>query len=188
VRRVVLVRHCESSGPEPDAPLTPAGAAQAVALAARLAALDVDHVVSSPLARARESIGPFARATGLAVTLDPRLVERRLAPAPVADFLAEVRRGFDDPEQRLPGGESARDACERGRAVLDELLASAHRLPLAATHGQLLGLVLRSIDGRFGFAEWRALANPDVFVVERDGAGTLRFARLDPVAPGMPVG
>ncbi len=177
MRRVVLVRHCESVGPAPDAPLTAAGRAQALALAERLAPLGIDHVVSSPFVRACESIAPFARASGLPITIDPRLAERRIAPAPVVDLADEVRRMFDDRDHRLPGGESAREARARGSAVLDELLASAHRAPVAVTHGQLLALVLRAIDGRLGFAEWQAMTSPDVFVVEADPAGRRSYRR-----------
>ena len=179
MRRVVLVRHCEAVGPAPDAPLTADGRAQATALVARLVPLGIDHVVSSPFVRARESILPFAHATGLQVVTDARLVERRVAGAPVADLAGEVRHAFDDLDHRLPGGESAREAQARGCAVLYELLASADRGPLAVTHGQLLALVLRAIDGRFGFAAWLELDNPDVFVVEADSAGPRRYRRME---------
>ena len=178
MRRVLLLRHCESTGPASDAPLTPVGHAQAAALVATLAPLGIDHIVSSPFARAVESIAPFARAAGLDVDVDGRLAERRVAAAPVADIGDEVRRAFDDVDHRLPGGESAREAQARGCAVVDELLASPHRAPVAVTHGQLLALLLPAVDGRFGFVEWRALASPDVFVIEDDGAGR-RHRRLE---------
>jgi broad specificity phosphatase PhoE len=41
-RRLYLIRHCESAGQHPDAPLTSIGCAQAVALADRLASLQID--------------------------------------------------------------------------------------------------------------------------------------------------
>jgi 2,3-bisphosphoglycerate-dependent phosphoglycerate mutase len=178
VRAVLLVRHCESTGPAPEAPLTIAGREQARRLAERLRPLDIDHVVSSPFARARQTIAPLALARVLPVHLDDRLVERRLAAAPVAQLPEEVRRSFDDLDHHLPGGESGRDAQTRGRAVLDELLTSAHRLPLAVTHGQLLAWILRSIDGSFGFEGWRALASPDVFRIDLGADGVRRFTRL----------
>jgi 2,3-bisphosphoglycerate-dependent phosphoglycerate mutase len=186
VRRVVLLRHCEATGPAPDAPLTTAGRAQAAALVDRLLPLGIDHVVSSPFARARESIAPFAQAAGLSVAIDSRLAERRVAAAPVADLAGEVRRAFADLDHRLPGGESAREAEARGCAVVGELLASAHRVPLAVTHGQLLALMLRAIDDRFGFADWRAMTSPDVVVVEVDARGRRRFDRLGTEHAGVP--
>jgi len=45
---LLLVRHCESSGPEPDAPLTSRGRAQAARLARFLAEYSIDALVASP--------------------------------------------------------------------------------------------------------------------------------------------
>lgn len=59
--RVYLVRHCESSGQQPDAPLTALGAAQAEQLAAFLRPFGVGWIVSSPFRRARQSVEPLAR-------------------------------------------------------------------------------------------------------------------------------
>ncbi len=66
----------------------------------------------------------------------------------------------------------------RGRAALEAALASGDTLPALVSHGQLLSLVLRSIDPAFGFEDWARLANPDVFVVEAENEGRLRFQRL----------
>jgi 2,3-bisphosphoglycerate-dependent phosphoglycerate mutase len=57
---ILLMRHCESSGQAPAAALTERGRAQARSLAAFLAAHPVDHLISSPYLRARETIAPFA--------------------------------------------------------------------------------------------------------------------------------
>lgn len=174
---VLVVRHCATSGQEPDAPLTEAGCRQALELADRLSALPVDRVVSSPYARAVATIEPFARRSGLAIERDERLAERRISPQPVAHWRELVRRAFDDPDFALPGGESGREALARGLAVLHELLDGPHRLPAAVTHGHLLALVLHSIDPGFGFAGWSGLRNPDLFRLERDERGRLSFAR-----------
>lgn len=68
---LVLVRHgepvrVEGAGDEPaDPPLTPAGAEQARRVGAWLAAEEIDHVVTSPLRRARETARPLASTLGL---------------------------------------------------------------------------------------------------------------------------
>ena len=176
-RRVLLVRHCESTAQHPDAPLTSAGLAQADQLAARLAALAPDHVVSSPYLRARQSIAPLAQALGLPVAVDERLRERRLGEAPLDDWRAAVRASFEDLDRVLPGGESSRAAQQRGRAALDDILAGGHRLPVLATHGNLLALLLTAIDGRFGYAGWESLRNPDVMLLSVE-AGAWSYRRL----------
>src|SRR4051812_46465684 len=49
---LLLVRHCQSSGQAPDAPLTPLGQQQADQLADLLQARGIARIVSSPYTRA----------------------------------------------------------------------------------------------------------------------------------------
>jgi 2,3-bisphosphoglycerate-dependent phosphoglycerate mutase len=78
----------------------------------------------------------------------------------------------------VPGGESAREALARAREAFDALLASSGSLIAVASHGQLLSLLLHSIDGRFGYDGWQSLSNPDVLLVSADRAGALAFTRI----------
>ena len=88
--RLILVRHAEAAPGDPDdlRPLTPAGRDAARRLAERLAALEPDAVVSSPLLRARETAQPIAEAAGV----DPE-VDERLAPGATADDLRAAVAG-----------------------------------------------------------------------------------------------
>ncbi len=178
--RVLIVRHCESSGQAGEAPLTAAGYAQAEALAERLTAHPIDRIVSSSYRRAQETIAPFAARAGLRIELEPRLVERRLSAAPIPDWREVVRRSFGELDFAVPGGESGRQTLERGWAALEEVLAGGHKLPVIVSHGQLISLVLSRIDPSFGFDGWQSLANPDVILVERDARRGLSFHRLAP--------
>jgi 2,3-bisphosphoglycerate-dependent phosphoglycerate mutase len=177
-RALLLVRHCEATGP-PANVLTETGRAQAVALASRLAPLAIDHVVSSPYARARATIEPFSKRSGLPIHIDERLAERTLSAVPTDAWREAVRRSFVDLDARLPGGESGREVLARGWAALHALLAEGHRLPVAVSHGQLMSLVLHSIDAGFGHAGWESLRNPDVILLESDAAERFRFRRLE---------
>ena len=173
---LLLVRHCESSGPQPDAALTERGRIQAARLARFLAEYVIDALVASPFLRARQSIAPFADARALPVVIDARLAERRMAPGPVDAWRDVVHVSFDDLDHCLPGGESGRETLARGRAAIEELLVRGHRLPCVVSHGQLISLVLHSIDPGFGFRGWESLSNPDVYLL--DGGRCLRFERL----------
>jgi 2,3-bisphosphoglycerate-dependent phosphoglycerate mutase len=175
--RLLLVRHCQSSGQQPDAPLTEAGHAQAHALAERLCAFPIDRVVSSSYARARATLAPLASRLGLELELDERLVERRMSPAPIDHWREVVARSFVDPDFAVPGGESGRETLERGWKALASIFDASHALPAVASHGQMISLLLHRIDPGFGFAGWESMANPDVFLLERDGAGRLSFRR-----------
>jgi len=180
MRRLLLVRHCQSSGQHAEASLTDLGHAQARALAERLAAHPIDRVVSSTYRRARETLAPFAARAGLELHVDERLVERRLSPEPIDGWRDVVARSFVDPDFAVPGGESAREVLARGWAALESILEAGHSLPAVASHGQLISLVLQRIDPSFGFADWQALSNPDVHLIERDERGRYSFRRLAP--------
>jgi 2,3-bisphosphoglycerate-dependent phosphoglycerate mutase len=178
--RLLVVRHCESSGQAGEAPLTAKGYAQAEALAERLAPHRIDRIVSSSYRRAQETIAPFAARAGLPIELEPRLVERRLSPAPIDDWKDVVRRSFGEPDFSVPGGESGRQTLERGWAALSEVLDAGHALPVIVSHGQLISLLFSRIDPAFGYDGWQSLQNPDVHLVERDPRGLLSFRRLPP--------
>lgn len=175
--RLLLVRHCESSGQHAEAPLSARGLEQAAALATTLAAFPIERVVSSPYLRARQTIAPFAARAGLEVELDARLAERRLSPQPIAEWREVVRASFEDLAHRAPGGESGGETLARGRAALEDALARGHALTALVGHGQHLSLLLHSIDGRFGYAGWENLSNPDLYLVDADARGVLRYAR-----------
>ena len=173
------MRHCQATGQLPEDPLTEVGFEQADALSEFLADKQVDVVVSSAFKRARQTIEPFAAATGLTPIVDTRLNERTLSDGPLENWRDVIRGSFVDPDLRAPGGESGREVLARGWACLNELLDGGHNLPLAVSHGNLLSLVLNSVDPAFGgYAGWESLSNPDVFLLYDTGEGRLAFQRL----------
>jgi probable phosphoglycerate mutase len=127
---LILIRHGESTGNAAglllgriDSPLTERGLAQARSLAATVA--DATRLVSSPLARARDTAD--ALGTGLPVEIDERWIEvdygeydgQALGSVP-----AEVwARWRSDPTFTPPGGESMASAGVRVRAACEELFA-----------------------------------------------------------------
>ena len=175
---MLLIRHCQSSGQDPDAVLTEIGRKQAEALARFLSDYPIDMIVSSSYARARQSIEPFAANVGLPVHLDHRLIERTLSGSPLDNWREVVRDSFADLELRIPGGESAREVLDRGWAAITELIDGGHQLPIAVTHGNLLSLVLNSLDSNFGYDGWESLSNPDVFALKEADDGRLVFERV----------
>ncbi len=169
--RLFLVRHCEATGQAPAAPLTPVGRSQAVQLADRLAAQGADLIVSSPFARAQQSIGPLADRLGLRIETDTRLAERVLSGAPLPDWREAIARSFVDLDRAWPGGESSVAAMTRGRATIDGIVARETRVAVVVTHGNLMALILRSFDSRYGFETWAGLSNPDVYRITVQGGG-----------------
>jgi 2,3-bisphosphoglycerate-dependent phosphoglycerate mutase len=169
--RLLLVRHASSSGQEPDAHLSGDGMVQAQGLAGELAKLGVDELYASPYRRAVDTVTPFALAAGLRINIVEDLRERKLANGWRPDFLVHMERSFQDPAYRLEGGESLNQTSERGLSALAWIAREARGdRPAAASHGNLIASVLRTIDPEFGFAAWKTMRNPDMFdVTMRDG-------------------
>jgi 2,3-bisphosphoglycerate-dependent phosphoglycerate mutase len=180
VTKLILIRHCASSGQAPDAPLTDAGIQAARALADRLVPLAPDAVYSSPYRRALTTAQPFAERAGLRIVEEPRLRERVLAANPLDDWLEHIRRSYADGDHRPgPGGETWREVEARGCAALADIAAAGHRLPLAVSHGNLISALLRAADPDFGFDDWRAMRNPDLFEIAVEAGRPCAFVRLD---------
>jgi 2,3-bisphosphoglycerate-dependent phosphoglycerate mutase len=178
--RLILIRHCESSGQAPHAALTEAGTRAAHTLAGRLVPLAPDAIYSSPYARAVATVRPFAEQAGLPIREDQRLHERILAAAPLDDWLDHIRRSYEDIDHRAgEGGETLREITARGCSALADIAAAGHRLPIAASHGNLISAILRAADPAFGFDDWRALRNPDLFEITIAEGRPIAFARLE---------
>ena len=178
--RLILIRHCESSGQAPEAPLTDAGARAAEVLAERLIALAPDAVYSSPYRRACMTVQPFADRAGLTVIEDARLHERVLSGEPLEDWLDHIRRSYDNLDHVAgAGGESLRATQNRALAALGEIVARGHQLPIVASHGNLMSSVLRAANSDFGFEDWRALRNPDLFELTFEAGALINYRRLD---------
>jgi 2,3-bisphosphoglycerate-dependent phosphoglycerate mutase len=172
-----LVRHCQSGGQAPDAPLTALGHKQAERLADTLAGLGIARIVSSTFLRAQQSVEPLARRLGLPIDPDARLIERNLSPEPLEDWRASLRAAWADLDLVLPGGESSRAATARGLAALHAILAEDRLPAVVVTHGNLLSLLLHAFDGRPGYETWENLSNPDLFEVVHRPPATFTATR-----------
>lgn len=133
---LVLTRHGLTTRSKPeqhlgqtiDVPLSPDGREQADRLRDRLAGIDFDRILSSPLARARETAAIVAGDRD--VTVDPRLREmdygawEGLTYAQIHERDPVRRRAWErDPAVlRCPDGESGNDVAARAGAFLVDLL------------------------------------------------------------------
>ncbi len=169
--KLILIRHCQSQGPAPEAGLTEQGVLDSWVLVGHLEALGVDAVYASPYARAAATVTPFVVAGEADIRFDARLRERAVRHIDDrADWLAHIRRSIDDPAYKLPGEESFAEAAARGCTALADIAAAGHARPAIASHGQLLTAVLRASNPAFGFEQWQAMRMPHLFEADwRDG-------------------
>jgi len=156
---LLLVRHGESAGNVrgiiqgwQDEPLTPAGEAQAEAVAARLATAGAAALYSSPLIRARHTAERIAARTGLPIVDEPALREYCFGEAEGLSWPAAVARwqldAHDWGRGRVPGEEGMVVFRARVGARL-EALAAAHATEVAicVVHGGVLGAFVARLFG-----------------------------------------
>jgi 2,3-bisphosphoglycerate-dependent phosphoglycerate mutase len=161
-----LVRHCQATGQEPDAPLTETGQQQAMVLADWLGETQITRIISSPYVRAYQSVIPLAERLRLTIEVDDRLIERVLCSTPLNDWREKLAETFVDLDLSFAGGESSRVAMSRGMAVVDEVIRHAESSVAIVTHGNLMALILKMFDEQIGYTEWAKLRNPDVYQVQ----------------------
>ncbi len=137
-----------------DSPLSAEGVAQAEALARRLALEQPDALYSSDLGRARQTMDPIARATGLTPRIDPALRERCYGAFEGMTW-PEIEREFPleyaahlggDPGQKPVGGESMQEFRDRAVGALTRIAeASGDDKVVVVAHGGVLGMLYRHV-------------------------------------------
>lgn len=198
--RLVLARHGQTASNvahrldsrPPGAPLTPLGLAQAAALAASLAEVDVVAVLSSVAVRAQQTAAPVAAAHGLVVDVRAGLQETdageyedrsdEQAHREFGRIYGAWHTGTLD--EAVPGGETGRRVLERFVPVLEGLRAElATGTVVLVSHGaaiRLVGALLGGVDGRFAVST--RLDNTETVVLEPTDDGW-RCVRWGPHGP-----
>ena len=197
-RVLYLIRHGRSDfdsgemsatarGDQWDPPLSEEGRRQAHLLAVRLQVMELDPVAvyCSPLRRTRETVAPYAEATGLDVVYDDDLIEAHIGGwegLPFEEIVASDEdlvhriRNQQAIWSRAPGGESEGDFRARVVGALDSILAGhAEGDVVVVAHGGVInafcGKVLGVPSGMFFLPE-----NTSINSVVVDGdRRTVRF-------------
>jgi len=194
ITRVTLLRHGTTDANESglflgqtDVPINACGQAEANALAARLQDIPIDRIVSSDLARARETAETIclAHRTPLELQTDRRLREMHLGDlemAPAKEVHEKhpqlIQRWLQDPQHvRMPGpdAESLLDVQTRAWEAIHERVQAEPGTHLAfVTHTFTLLTVLCRALG-FDIAHFRR------FHVDRASVSTLEWRPTGPV-------
>jgi probable phosphoglycerate mutase len=180
MRRILLARHGETAWNalgrlqgHTDIPLNETGRAQARALADGVAAAGIAAVVTSDLARARETGEIVAAALGLAApVIEPGLRERRfgvfegLTRDECATHHPEAWRAWEERTGGPADSEPRAAAITRMAEALARIAAGDGGGPaLVVSHGGVMRLWLMDILGE----DVRGIANAAVYAVEHDG-------------------
>jgi broad specificity phosphatase PhoE len=159
-----LVRHGQTEGNakhlfigSTDIPLDPRGERQAVQVGDRFATIEFDHLISSPMLRARQTATEISRATGKEIevvqglgeidfgSLEGFTIEQVIAQYP------ELRSRLDDPDDidvQWPEGESRRGFNQRIlMAFLGILERYVNETVVVVCHGGVIGSFVAQIEG-----------------------------------------
>ncbi|RKQ38005.1 histidine phosphatase family protein [Oceanobacillus halophilus] len=171
MKKIYFVRHCSAYGQHIDSPLTETGITQAKQLSQffKQQNISIDKIISSPYLRAIETIKPYAEEHNISISIDQRLKERILSEEPLDDWLDVLEHSFQDPDYKLPGGESASEVSTRANQVVTSVLEDdSITNTIIVSHGNLLAIVFKMFDSNYGFEQWKELRNPDVFLLKHE--------------------
>lgn len=142
------------AGRLPGISLNAQGRMESAAVAARLAAVPLRRIVTSPLERALETAGQIAEATGLPVERDEAFTERAFPPAWEGMPSPEIRARFPAgvrahaAGQAVPGMEPLPAMTERVMAGLRRLAREhADEAVLVVSHGDPIRAAIAHIVG-----------------------------------------
>jgi 2,3-bisphosphoglycerate-dependent phosphoglycerate mutase len=167
---IYIVRHCKAEGQSRDANLTDEGYLQADRLAEFLHDKKIESIICSPFVRALQSVFPLAEKLMIKVITEERLSERILCTENQPNWREMLHNTFSDLDLCYDGGESSSSAMNRAVSVIKDVKDSGLSNVVLVTHGNLMSLLLKYYDDKqFGFEEWEALSNPDVYHISFDG-------------------
>lgn len=162
---IYLVRHAESpyiAGQELTRGLSPAGWLAAQKVADMLQAADIHVIVSSPYARAKQTVQVLAERKGLPIlefeALRERLIIGQDYNAEWNEVVRAIEKSFTDLDYSLEAGESTGRAQERSLPVIRQLLADyPGKNIVIGTHGNIMTCILNfflipAMDMNFGAA------------------------------------
>ena len=136
-----------------DTPLSELGQRQCLAITAAFRNQPIEAVYSSPLERALYSARRVAAALGLDVRTDPRLMEihagifQGLTWDEIAVKHPEEARRWksQDPDFRIPGGETRRELMQRAREAFLDIHRTEMQQAIVVSHGGLLSAAFKSL-------------------------------------------
>ena len=157
MKTVYFVRHGQSEGnvgpirQAGTAALTEKGRGQAKIIAERISKLDAEILISSPMARAKETAEIIHQKTSLPIEYSDLFVERRrpseqlgVAKDDPAALESErtIIKNFSIPDFRFSNEENFGDLKERARQMLDYLQGRPEEKIVVVTHGFIMRIVV----------------------------------------------
>lgn len=175
-----LVRHAYADwAPDEDRPLSSIGQKDAQRVAEILTTYPITRIYSSPYNRAYQTIVPLSERLNIPIIIAPDLRERKLCEGEIDHFSEAVEATWRDPNFAHPGGESNLAAQRRSISFIEKIQRqNQNEHVVLATHGNLFALLLQHFDPSIGFAFWKSLTMPDIFMLEVGTNQKVQIQRL----------
>ncbi|TNC19449.1 histidine phosphatase family protein [Georgenia sp. 311] len=181
--RLILIRHGQTSSNvgglldtgEPGAHLTELGREQAAAVARTLADERIDAVYASTLVRTQQTAEPLLAERGLELRVRDGIreisagdLEMRGDDEAVRAYVGTIFGWAQDPDRRLPGGESGHEVWQRYDDVVAEAHAEGVGTAVMFSHGAVIRswTAVRAENVTAEHAAYNPLSNTGVVVLE----------------------
>lgn len=168
----------KATGQEFEASLTSEGKEEAKNLVEFFSDKNIQLVISSPMTRAIQTIEPFIQSQKVNIQKDERLSERILSTENFPDWMEKLKQTFEQSDLKFEGGESSKEASNRIWSVIEEVKVSGINNTIIVSHGNIISLLLKQIDERISYDDWRKLTNPDVFLIEYNDENEWSYKRV----------
>ena len=163
-----MYRNHDDAGRE----LTPKGLEDRKLVTAFLMDKGIDAVLSSPYARAADTVRHFADTMRMPIIHIPDFREREVAGEWIDDFDTFCRRQWADFDYRLPGGECLREVQARNIAGVHRVLKEyAGQRVVIGGHGTSISTVLHYFDPSFGYEGFESIRRLMPWIVRLDFEG-----------------
>lgn len=177
MKKIYLIRHCEATGQGPQAELTKNGVMKSEDILDFFRDKNIDCIISSPYKRAVKSIEGVAKVKNLVLNLDDRLIEKKLSSIPIDHWEEKLKLSFEDLDIKFNEGESSREAMSRAFELIHEMINSKYDHCILVTHGALSTLILKYFDYTYGYEQWKTMATPEIFLIERKSENDIKISK-----------
>ncbi|TCP29383.1 2,3-bisphosphoglycerate-dependent phosphoglycerate mutase [Scopulibacillus darangshiensis] len=167
-----FVRHAHSTytPDELGRPLSEKGFQDANRVTKLLSYKHIDHVISSPYLRARQTVEGLADSVGKDIKIIEGFKERKLQDGSAGNFEEAVKKVWSDYSFAWEGGESNLEAQKRGIVATEWVLKQFKGSNVAiGTHGNIMVLIMNYYEKQYDYEFWKQLAMPDIYKLSFDG-------------------
>jgi 2,3-bisphosphoglycerate-dependent phosphoglycerate mutase len=168
---IYFIRHAVSPfvfGNERTRGLSEEGKQAAYKVAEMLMDENINVITSSTYTRAIETVKPLADQLNKPIIEFEELRERPIKglnyKLTEQELLAGIEQSFEDIDFCLEGGETTREAQNRAIPILEKLLTEYAGQKIAiGTHGNIMTIILKYYDNRYGYTFWKQTSQPDIY-------------------------